>query len=67
MSGGTADDDRIVPWEALPPEVRVAIGPALPAGHVVWACLRRDGRGRVGTEWWWEDQHGELVEAFWLD
>ena len=67
MSREPYDDDRIVAWADLPPEVRALIGPSLPAGHVVWACPRSAGRGGVHIEWWWHNEHGDLVEAFWFD
>ncbi len=63
----TADDDRPVPWDELPAWLREQIGLSLPAGHAIWACPRGNGRGGVHTEWWWEDEQGQLVEAFWRD
>lgn len=54
-------------WHELPAEVRAAIGPALPEGHHVYRVPAADSRGRPGIEWWWVDDAGELVEAFWFD
>lgn len=65
-AAGPCDDDRVVPWDELPPEVRDRIGPSLPSGHAVWACPRKDGRGGVHIEWWWHNGEGELIEAFWF-
>jgi len=56
-----------VPWDELPIGIRNRIGPALPDGHAVWACLRQNGRGGAHTEWWWIDDRGDLVEAFWIE
>ena len=58
-------DDHAVAWDQLPQPIRDAIGGALPSGHSVWRCPRHDGRGGVVIEWWWLDERGELVEAFW--
>lgn len=59
-------DDHAIAWEQIPPAVRDTIGGgALPRGHSVWRCPRHDGRGGVVIGWWWLDENGELVEAFW--
>jgi hypothetical protein len=60
-------DDHPVAWEEVPAEVRASIGPSLPPGDTVWRCPGHDGRGKVVIEWWWMDEQGELIEAFWLD
>ena len=63
-------DVKLVPWDELPSEVRAAIGHGLPERDAVFACPRRDRRGRRGraiVEWWWIDANGELVEAFWFE
>lgn len=56
-----------MPWDELPSEVRAAIGHGLPERDAVFACPRRDRRGRAIVEWWWIDANGELVEAFWFE
>ena len=67
MTPTDPDEDRLVDWADIPPAVRARIGPALPPGHGVWACLCKNGRGGAHTEWWWIDERGELLEAFWFD
>lgn len=59
--------DRLAADDEIPPAMRDAIGGALPRGHTVWRCPRHDGRGGVVIEWWWLDEGGELIEAFWFD
>jgi hypothetical protein len=59
LIGVAVTPERIVPWEQLPAAVRDAIGPALPAGHAVWACSRL-GVGRDVAQWWWVDELGEI-------
>ncbi|MBI5718885.1 MAG: hypothetical protein HZC37_14540 [Burkholderiales bacterium] len=67
MSTTPHTEDRLVPWAELPAGIRERIGPALPPGHAVWACPRKNGRGGIHIEWWWIDARGELIEAFWFE
>lgn len=60
-------DDHQVEWDEIPQPVRERIGSALPPGHTVWRCPRHDGRGGVAIEWWWLDERGEMIDAFWFD
>ena len=66
MTAIDADEDRMDEWADIPPEVRARIGPALPPGHSVWACMSM-ARGGTHTEWSWIDERGELLDAFWLE
>ena len=59
------EDDVIAAWDDIPPAVRARIGAALPPGHTVWRCPSRGRRGGVVIEWWWHDERGELIDAFW--
>lgn len=60
-------DDRLAEWDEIPQPIRDAIGDELPPGHTVWRCPSDDGRGGMAIEWWWLDERGELIEAFWFE
>ena len=69
------EEDVLLTWEQTPPEVRAAIVEAaggLPEGHSIWRCPRRSKGGRfkpdrVVIEYWWQDETGELLAAYWLE
>ncbi|MDO5653026.1 MAG: hypothetical protein Q4G39_02875 [Brachymonas sp.] len=65
-------EERQLSWEEVPRAIRVRIGTALPSGHTIWACLSRKSGGflkpdTVHTEYYWKNEYGELVDAFWFD
>ncbi len=69
------EDDTLLTWEQTPQQVRAAVIEAaggLPRGHTIWRCPRRKRGGwfkpdTVVIEYWWEDEDGNLIDAFWLE
>jgi len=66
MPANPDPEDHMVPWDELPIAIRNRIGPALPDGHAVWACLRQNGR-RCAHRVVVDRRSRRLVEAFWIE